>query len=1459
MSLKTLSLGGVDFTEDPTITQYVTVRTGPGENDWANVLLGDFRSFMTSVVNQRIDQLIEDGVPGGGEGGPATWPIARTLTLSGSLSGSTSFDGTADFTLAATVNDDALTIAKTSGLQAALDGKLASGANAVSASKLQTSRTLALSGLVTGSVGFDGSTNATIATAIADGALSVAKTTGLQTALDAKAGIGDSVRFNTVAVGADTDVLYYEDPNELGSGMIRTGTTGAYKYFNFNLNGNFNVLSGTVTVGAAKNPVWHAGNLTPGNLGYLAVSAVTHIANAGVNVNNLTAGSKVQISSTGNTNTPGLSASVWYIETLQAATDTSVLIQRAYSPVSDHSFERRCVSGAWSAWRQVWNSGTFDPTSKLDSNGVATSASKLQTARAIGLTGVIAATGVNFDGTGAINLTTTIADAALTIAKTSGLQAALDLKASRASPTFTGVVTLAGDMLPDQDNVRSLGSETLMWRDVYIGPGSLYINGQKVLQETAGTIQMTADPGQNISVQTTGTGDIELAPQGTGVIQLKGPISFLGGSKIRTSNGSALLFDEDLNFTAGNGLTGTVTINANTAWHAGNQLALGTTAASARTALQLGALATAGAGSVTTLIRGDGSAGNTLANDLQLTAATTESRSMKIGTGRTGDGTSYLDLIGDSTYTDYGLRLVRGSGAGGSSSINHRGAGGFYLDSLDGGPIYLRQGGVNRLSLGAGGALSGAQQRDLLPSTAAAAGWVKIGSQSWTTTASRILKFEMLSGSFGARRTAQDFVTVSTRDIASNTTALTQTLVDQMVEHLRLGLSDSFLGGAQIGLTLTPDGSGGYTGVDIYVRLDNYNSQVPLSLTQNLNSNYVRDFTLLTTEPTNIIYATPRGILNNFTSSDFTTTGVIMATGGVGTYNPNNSQAAMRMDWNGDAPRLRLVGSGAGSAGTFSIQGTSNFNRMTLDAAGNAVFAGSVSATSFTGTVASATTATKLATPRNINGVAFDGSGDISITAALPPVLTSFVGAFATQQINIRQGYNNGVTRWATVMESDASWAMYSYDTSGATPTRMLNLVSPVAGGASTLSVAGNLTLAPGLSEAQVNLTPTGGGSRAIRLVANATPNTGLYDVSNSAWLMRIDSANDMYLANNLNVPIASAINFGNGTRQMLNLWATQYGIGVQGNTLYFRSGGPAGAAGGFAWHKSGVHSNTALDPGTGGTMMMNLTGDGDLKLSSNNVVFAGAFQNSATGLNPSASAAGAAFRAGGSYGGGFGLVDGNYGISMYSTSGTLNFGFGSNTSISMKAQILADGGANFSRVYAGYDAQIAGSMSCANWFRSIGETGWYSATYGGGIYMQDTTYVRVYNGRQMAAADFVISSDKRLKKDIRPFEFRGRLRPVNFSLIDTDAPDIGFLADDVKRLYPEAVGEYVKDHGHLKGKKVKQLSQAKLTAVVSYQVNRAEDNIVKLEKSNAKLVKENGSLKARLARLEKQVAKLVA
>lgn len=62
---------------------------------------------------------------------------------------------------------------------------------------------------------------------------------------------------------------------------------------------------------------------------------------------------------------------------------------------------------------------------------------------------------------------------------------------------------------------------------------------------------------------------------------------------------------------------------------------------------------------------------------------------------------------------------------------------------------------------------------------------------------------------------------------------------------------------------------------------------------------------------------------------------------------------------------------------------------------------------------------------------------------------------------------------------------------------------------------------------------------------------------------------------------------FGSTTRQMLNLWDDNYGVGVQSSTLYFRSDSN------FSWFRGGTHSNTANAPGTGGTEMMRLNSAG--------------------------------------------------------------------------------------------------------------------------------------------------------------------------------------------------------------------------------------------------------------------------
>jgi hypothetical protein len=75
------------------------------------------------------------------------------------------------------------------------------------------------------------------------------------------------------------------------------------------------------------------------------------------------------------------------------------------------------------------------------------------------------------------------------------------------------------------------------------------------------------------------------------------------------------------------------------------------------------------------------------------------------------------------------------------------------------------------------------------------------------------------------------------------------------------------------------------------------------------------------------------------------------------------------------------------------------------------------------------------------------------------------------------------------------------------------------------------------------------------------------------------------------NLEVGGSESFGNTTRQMLNLYNTTYGIGIQNSTFYFRTSNTAA----FNWYMGGVHSNTANDAGTGGTRLMRLDSSGIL------------------------------------------------------------------------------------------------------------------------------------------------------------------------------------------------------------------------------------------------------------------------
>ena len=94
---------------------------------------------------------------------------------------------------------------------------------------------------------------------------------------------------------------------------------------------------------------------------------------------------------------------------------------------------------------------------------------------------------------------------------------------------------LAGNLIPATTDTYTLGSPTHVWQDLYVGPGSIYVNGQKVLEDNSGTIQFSADLNQNISILTSGTGDIELTSGGE--IQLKTDVVLTANKTITSSGG----------------------------------------------------------------------------------------------------------------------------------------------------------------------------------------------------------------------------------------------------------------------------------------------------------------------------------------------------------------------------------------------------------------------------------------------------------------------------------------------------------------------------------------------------------------------------------------------------------------------------------------------------------------------------------------------------------------------------------------------------------------------------------------------------------------------------------------------------------------------------------------------------------------------------------------------------------
>tara|TARA_R110000772_G_scaffold7228_5_gene24755 strand:+ start:2321 stop:4372 length:2052 start_codon:yes stop_codon:yes gene_type:complete len=83
----------------------------------------------------------------------------------------------------------------------------------------------------------------------------------------------------------------------------------------------------------------------------------------------------------------------------------------------------------------------------------------------------------------------------------------------------------SSSLLPATNNAIDLGSAGRVWRDVYIGPGSLYVNGKKVIEDNSDTITISTDDNQNLKFATSGSGVTQIEAGAGGISMSTGTAS----------------------------------------------------------------------------------------------------------------------------------------------------------------------------------------------------------------------------------------------------------------------------------------------------------------------------------------------------------------------------------------------------------------------------------------------------------------------------------------------------------------------------------------------------------------------------------------------------------------------------------------------------------------------------------------------------------------------------------------------------------------------------------------------------------------------------------------------------------------------------------------------------------------------------------------------------------------------
>jgi hypothetical protein len=144
----------------------------------------------------------------------------------------------------------------------------------------------------------------------------------------------------------------------------------------------------------------------------------------------------------------------------------------------------------------------------------------------------------------------------------SSITTSLGTKLNKAGDTLTGTL-VSQHVQPTTDNTYDLGSPTKRYRDLYLGPGSLYINNKKVIEDVSGTITVKTDSDQNLNIKTLGTGQTTLQSAAgvnitstgsadvaittnTGNIELNGDVLLNASNSINSTTSDPINFGDNI-------------------------------------------------------------------------------------------------------------------------------------------------------------------------------------------------------------------------------------------------------------------------------------------------------------------------------------------------------------------------------------------------------------------------------------------------------------------------------------------------------------------------------------------------------------------------------------------------------------------------------------------------------------------------------------------------------------------------------------------------------------------------------------------------------------------------------------------------------------------------------------------------------------------------------------------------